>query len=166
MTTIWTNGYHCSSRMMKAAEEGLLAAKKGEHVRAFDLFQEVYTAMNWEAPEKDTELKFIALRLLGHAGYEGKQYRLAQDYYMHALGMGERLYPYQRAEEKGRVYYRLSQCHAALGNYDEAKKAAEQGMVILKGSSPYLEGLLRKLVHNFMQNGHATVADHKGPNES
>lgn len=166
MATIWTNGYHCSNRINRAAEEGLAAVKKGEHTKAFESFREVYTAMNWEAPEKDTELKFMALRLLGHAGYEGKQYQLAQDYYSHALLMGERLFPHGRAEEKGRVYYRLSQCHAALGNFDEAKKAAEQGMVILKGSSPYLEGLLRKLVHNFMQNGHATMADHKGPDKS
>lgn len=110
MASIWTNGYHQKGTLVTALENGIIAAKQGEHLKAFKLFQEVYIGINWEKPQEDSELKYKALRLIGYAGFKGEKYEEAHGYFLKALEMGERLFSTKKCEEKERIDFMLRQC--------------------------------------------------------
>lgn len=168
MKTIWTTGHTFNSEknlVNQALNAGLESAKLGDHKKAFQCFSQAYIAMNWEAPNEDSELKFKALCLTGHAGFKAHQIQESHKYFSLALEMGERLFPVGKFKERAIIYYSLSQCEMRAGDSSTALKTAQTGLEVLGDSSDDLTQLFRSLVQDLMKSSHATMPNDKSPNK-
>lgn len=140
MATILT-----SDNTVQALKAGIKWAQQGNHQEALNDFKRAYEGINRESQASDTEVKFQALRLMGHAAFKGENFQGAYNYFLQALQMGERLFPKEKKEEKGIIYCRLSQCQKGFKDFEGAKKTADQGLQFLGNSYPQLRAILEKV---------------------
>ena len=104
METIWTNSHSPNGRnghIESIVAEGLIFAKKMDHERAFELFKQAYLGINWDSPTEDSEIKFNALRLVGHAGFKSRNFKEAQFFFFRRWKWAKDFFQNRKERKRG-----------------------------------------------------------------